>query len=98
MESWKNEIDGSWTLFLDRDGVINRKLPNDYVKHLSEFEFLPEVLKALKALSLRFETIVVVTNQQGIGKGLMTEEELLVIHQHMVAQVFEHDGRIDGIY
>jgi len=37
------KIDSSWSLFLDRDGVINKRLIDDYVKHTGEFEFLPGV-------------------------------------------------------
>ena len=47
-------IDNTWTLFLDRDGVINKKLENDYVKHTSEFEFIDGVLNALRMLDLIF--------------------------------------------
>jgi D-glycero-D-manno-heptose 1,7-bisphosphate phosphatase len=96
-DDWIQQIDASWTLFLDRDGVINRKLENDYVKHIDEFEFLPEVLKSLEICANTFGTIVVVTNQQGVGKGLMSENELLGIHQFMLAEVFNHGGRIDAV-
>lgn len=95
---WLNKIDQRWTLFLDRDGVINEKLDNDYVKHIDEFTFLPRVLEAMELLSRCFGTIVVVTNQQGIGKGLMYEEDLLGIHQYMLSEVFNHGGRIDGVF
>ncbi|MEX2596825.1 MAG: HAD family hydrolase [Salibacteraceae bacterium] len=96
--SWLKEIDESWTLFLDRDGVINHKLENDYVKHIDEFRFLPGVLAALELLAINFKRIVVVTNQQGIGKGLMTEQDLLKIHQYMLKEVLDNGGRIDGVY
>lgn len=98
VEEFLNKIDTNWTLFLDRDGVINKRLPNDYVKHISEFEFLPEVLEGIGILSRYFGVIVVVTNQQGIGKGIMTEEALLGIHQYMLSEVFAHGGRIDHVF
>ncbi|MEZ4721657.1 MAG: HAD family hydrolase [Flavobacteriales bacterium] len=91
-------IDSSWTLFLDRDGVINKRIVDDYVKHYHEFEFLDGVLEALKLLNPVFDRIVVVTNQQGIGKGVMTERDLLAIHEHMLAEVFTEGGRIDAIF
>ena len=81
------DINPDWTLFLDRDGVINQKLENDYVKALNEFEFLPGVLEALFDLKDWFSTIVIVTNQQGIGKGLMTELNLSWIHQYLMEEV-----------
>jgi D-glycero-D-manno-heptose 1,7-bisphosphate phosphatase len=87
-----------WTLFLDRDGVINERLPGDYVKDWSEFQFLDGVLDAMPMLSAHFDTIVMVTNQQGIGKGLMTETDLEGIHQEMMGKIIAHDGRVDQIF
>lgn len=92
------KIDTSWTLFLDRDGVINKKLENDYVKHWIEFEFLEHSLDALKQLSPLFGRIVVVTNQQGIGKKLYRTEDLELIHKNMVYEIGYHGGRIDKVY
>lgn len=92
------EIDESWTLFLDRDGVINRRLMGDYVKSLDEFEILPGVLGAIKNFSKKFGRIVIVTNQQGIGKGLMTTEDLNAVHQYFQSKVIENEGRIDAFY
>jgi len=92
------DLSYSWTLFLDRDGVLNRRLPGAYVRSWEEFEWLPRVLDALALLSHSFGRIVVVTNQQGIGKGLMGEEELAEVHRRMLAAVEAAGGRIDGIY
>jgi histidinol-phosphate phosphatase family protein len=89
---------GMETLFLDRDGVINRRLPGDYVRSPLLFEFLPGVLDALPRLSVRFGRIVVVTNQAGIGKGLMTLSDLERIHREMRLQVEGAGGRLDAIY
>jgi histidinol-phosphate phosphatase family protein len=91
-------IDKSWTLFLDRDGVINKKLDNDYVKHWIEFEFLEGVFEALKKLNSVFGTIVVVTNQQGIGKKLYRTEDLNLIHKNMLYEIEFYGGRIDKVY
>jgi D-glycero-D-manno-heptose 1,7-bisphosphate phosphatase len=91
-------IDSSWTLFLDRDGVINKKLDNDYVKHWAEFEFIDGTLDALKYLNTVFGKIVVVTNQQGIGKGLYRKEDLELIHLNMIYEIKYHGGRIDKVY
>ena len=88
----------SWTLFLDRDGLLNRRLEGDYVKLPEEFEWLDGVLKSLSYFSGVFGTIVVVTNQQGIGKGLMTEQELGLIHKNMLEDVARAGGRIDQVY
>lgn len=91
-------ITKDWTLFLDRDGVINKKLDNDYVKHWIEFEFLEGVFDALKKLDTVFGKIVVVTNQQGIGKGLYRTEDLELIHKNMLYEITYLGGRIDKVY
>ena len=92
------KIDSSWTLFLDRDGVVNTRVLGGYVQKWEQFEFLPGFLEALKILSPEFSRIIVVSNQQGIGKGLMTEEELEIIHRKMIAEIERNGGRIDRIY
>ena len=86
------------TLFLDRDGVLNLRLVGSYVRTLEEFTILPGVLDSLKQLTGVFQRIVVVTNQQGIGKGLMTEADLEKIHEFFMEQVSQAGGRIDQIY
>ncbi|MDX1940118.1 MAG: HAD family hydrolase [Saprospiraceae bacterium] len=91
-------IDKSWTLFLDRDGVINHRLMEDYVKTWSEFQFLPGALDAIVYFSTLFGKIFVVTNQQGIAKGLMSEVDLQNIHQEMLNKINNAGGRIDKIY
>lgn len=91
-------IDKTWTLFLDRDGVINKKLEDDYVKHTTEFEFIDGSLNALRLLNPIFGTIVVVTNQQCIGKKIIYPEDLDLIHQNMMYEITYLKGRIDKIY
>jgi D-glycero-D-manno-heptose 1,7-bisphosphate phosphatase len=91
-------ITPNFSLFLDRDGVINRRLPDEYVRNWSEFEFLPEALAAIARFSGIFARLFVVTNQRGIGRGLMSEADLAEIHGRMLDTVREHDGRIDRIY
>lgn len=92
------KIDKTWTLFLDRDGVINLHYPNDYVKKWDEFYFLEGVMDALAKLSDTFRRIIVVTNQQGVAKELMTEEDLEFIHAEMLKEVRKYGGRIHAIY
>ena len=98
MEIEQLNIDSGWSLFLDRDGVINKRLMGDYVKSIAEFELLPNVPKAISDLSQYFKPTVVVTNQQGIGKGLMTAEDLHKVHQVLQEEVAKQGGRIDAIY
>ncbi len=90
--------DRSWSLFIDRDGVINQKRDDDYVKAWAEFTFIPGVLEALAVLSQYFGRLIVVTNQRGIGRGLMTEADLADIHARMISMIHAEGGRIDRIY
>ncbi|HEY2720792.1 MAG TPA: HAD-IIIA family hydrolase [Chitinophagaceae bacterium] len=91
-------IKQGWTLFLDRDGVINYEKENDYILNWDEFEFYPGVTEAIQLLSEKFETIIVVSNQRGVGRGLMTEANLLDIQNKMKIEVEKDGGRIDKIY
>ncbi len=91
-------IDKSWTLFLDRDGVINGERKDEYVLRLDEFIFFDGVLQALKILNDVFSLIIIITNQKGVGKGLMTLDDLHSIHEHMLQQIKTNGGRIDNIY
>lgn len=93
-----SRIDRRWTLFLDRDGVINREKKDSYVFHYGEFEFYDRVKDALRIFDAIFGRIVVVTNQRGVGKGLMTAEDLQIIHDKMIAEIVLAGGRIDRIY
>lgn len=96
MKSWK--IDSGWTLFLDRDGVINERILGDYIKTIEEFIFLDKVPEAITELSKVFGHVFVVTNQQGIGKGVMTERNLSDIHTYMCDEIQKYGGKIDKCY
>ena len=91
-------MDNAWTLFLDRDGVLNERILADYVRTPAQFRWLPGVLPALRFLTGRFGLIVIVTNQQGVGKGLMTEADLDVIHSKLRQQATYAGAQIDAIY
>ncbi len=91
-------IDKTWTLFLDRDGVINGERKDEYVLRLEDFIFLDGTLQALKILNEVFGITVIVTNQRGVSRGLMTLDDLHRIHQHMMQQIQTAGGRIDKIY
>ncbi len=96
--SFSSTYDKSWTLFLDRDGVINRRIPGNYVRLWSEFEWLPGSCAAIARLSRLFGTTVVVTNQQGVGKNLLKRQALESIHQRMQLAVAEQGGAIHQVY
>lgn len=86
------------TLFLDRDGVVNVWLPGDYVKNWQEFRFNPGFPDFIGRYSSSFRHIFIVTNQRGVGKGLMTMEQLEDIHSRMLKEITDAGGRIDRIY
>tara|TARA_B110000037_G_scaffold220367_1_gene288030 strand:+ start:12891 stop:14168 length:1278 start_codon:yes stop_codon:yes gene_type:complete len=94
----KIKIDKSWTLFLDRDGVINERLIDDYVKQLNELRIIEKVPQAVQRFTELFGRIVVVTNQQGIGRGMMTVDDLSIIHGFIDEVIKTSDGKIDKFY
>ena len=91
-------IDKNWTLFLDRDGVINHEKHLGYINHWEEFVFYEGVITAIRMLSGHFNRILVVTNQKGVGKGHTQLKDLQVIHQNMTEMILKAGGRIDKIY
>ena len=91
-------IKNSFNLYLDRDGVINHKIENNYVKNWDDFIFINGSLTAISILSKIFNKIFIVTNQRGIGKGIMTREDLKLIHKKMLLEIESSKGRIDRIY
>lgn len=91
-------ITTDWTLFLDRDGVINDEKLGEYILHWEYFIFSKGVLDVFKKLSDAFGQIIIVTNQKGVGRGLMTQEALDTIHFEMQREVGIVGGRIDRIY
>lgn len=101
--TWEEAVDiatrgDADTLLLDRDGVINRKIPNGYVLSPDQLELNPCFLAKCRALADAFARIFVVTNQKCVGKGLLTPVALENIHQKMIDGVTEAGGRIDGVY
>lgn len=86
------------TLFLDRDGVINVERKNDYVKNIDEFVFEHEALGAIKILSAKFNHIFIVTNQRGIGRNVMSENDLIQIHNFLLEKINSVNGNINKIY
>lgn len=91
-------VDKSWTLFLDRDGVINVESVGSYITSWDEFKFCDGVLKAIQQFGEIFGRIVVVTNQRGVGRGIMSLDNLREINHNMTEAIANAGGRIDKIY
>ncbi len=91
-------ISSEHCVFIDRDGVINKRIIGNYVKKIDEFKFLPGSIDTIVRFSKMFKHIFIVTNQQGVGKGLMTIEDLESIHNYMLGEIEKAGGRVDAIY
>lgn len=87
------------TVFLDRDGVLNEKMPEgSYVRSWSEFHLLPGVAEAIARLNLKGLRVVVVTNQRGVALGLYSAADVEAIHLQFSALLQEHGAHIDGFF
>lgn len=84
-------------ILLDRDGVINQGGPG-YVTSLDQFHFIPNSLEAVARLSQNGFKIALITNQGGVGRGLLSHADLGVIHQFLEEKVQEKGGKIHKIY
>lgn len=86
-------------IFLDRDGVLNRKAPpGQYITRPEDLEILPGVGEAVSTLNRSGRKVIVVTNQRGIALGLYSQEDLDRIHVKLRAQLASHGARLDAIY
>lgn len=90
---------GNPAIFLDRDGVVNRKPPDGaYVASVAEFEVLPGALEAIADLGRCGYDIFVITNQRGIARGRVSRSQLCEIHARMLDLVHEAGGHIKEVY
>ena len=86
-------------VFLDRDGVINRKAPDgEYVTSLDDIQILPGAERAIALLNHSSRKVIVVTSQRGIALGLFTEADLLAIHKKLQMQLRSCGAHLDAIY
>ena len=87
------------TVFLDRDGVVNRKPPEgQYVTSWREFEIVPGAVQAVRLLNEGGFRVIVVTNQRGVASGAMTDEAVREIHRRMLAEMAAAGARVDAVY
>ena len=91
-------IDASWSLFLDRDGVINERPINNYVLNWDQFYFRPGVLETISDLCSNFKNVFIVTNQQCVSLNLISEDDLTSIHSKMQGVFEENGGFITKVY
>jgi len=91
-------IDKSWTLFLDRDGVINERIPGQYISNVKDLRLTPGCRQAIASFNYYFGKTLVVTNQAGIGKGLMTTQDLEFVHNHISKELAVFHAQIHRYY
>lgn len=91
-------IDKTWTLFLDRDGVINERIPGQYISKVEDLKLTPGCRQAIASFNFYFGNIVVVTNQAGISKGLTTPEQLNNVHNHIADELKRFHARVHKFY
>jgi D-glycero-D-manno-heptose 1,7-bisphosphate phosphatase len=92
------KLEGFRHVILDRDGVLNREAEGvDYVRDPSQFHWLPGALEGLAILRRAGCHLSVATNQSGIGRGLMSLEELAAVHARMQAEACAHGGALDAV-
>ena len=85
-------------LFIDRDGVINRKGGSYYIYRIEDFVFNSGIFAALKTFSQAGFKIIVITNQGGIAKKSHTEEDTVALHDYMVSRLAEEGVTIAAVY
>lgn len=92
------KIDRTWTLFIDRDGVINHEKLDDYIHTWDEFRFYDAVLDAMRIFKAVFNRVIVITNQRGVGKGITKLDDLHTIHYNMEQAIEQAGGHLDAVY
>jgi D-glycero-D-manno-heptose 1,7-bisphosphate phosphatase len=86
-------------VFLDRDGVLNRKMPEGaYVSDWAQFEWMPGAIEAIARMNRAGLSVILVTNQRGIALGRLTVEQLGLIHGNMQSDLACRGARVDAIY
>jgi D-glycero-D-manno-heptose 1,7-bisphosphate phosphatase len=94
-----NTFSGVKYVFLDRDGVINRKSPEgEYVGHWDSFQILPGVEAAIAALNQSGRIVIVVSNQRGIALGYYSKADVDAVHEALQKHLAQQDARIDAFY
>ncbi len=91
-------IGDDWTLFLNRDGVINERKPNGYITKIKELKFLDGMFSSLSKLQDTFKRIIIVTNQDGLSNGNLTLEDVESVNMMLMLRFESHKINIDKIF
>jgi HAD superfamily hydrolase (TIGR01662 family) len=98
MAEFIKQINKTWTLFLDRDGVLNEEIKGDYVRNPSQLKIFNYVPDAIAKCNSHFANVIVVTNQRGVGKGLYTQDDVEMIHEKLYEVCEDNNAYIDAFY
>lgn len=90
---------GIRTVFLDRDGVINRKPPEgEYISDWRDFHLLPGVEESIGVLNRAGIRVIVISNQRGIALGRVTRAGVDALHTGLQQHLAAAGARIDAFY
>jgi D-glycero-alpha-D-manno-heptose 1-phosphate guanylyltransferase len=92
------KIDKTWTLFLDRDGVLNEDKVGSYVFNPGEYIFYEGVPGVFRLFNQKFGRVIIATNQRGVGRNLMSLADLKDVHQKMLSAIENENGKIDAVF
>ena len=85
-------------VLLDRDGVINARPGPGWVRHWEEFRFLPRAVEALRKLNENGYKSIIVSNQSGVGRGLLSEEDLETITANFREEAAKQGAGIEAVF
>lgn len=92
-------IRNSRVILIDRDGVINVKAPKaEYIKSVDQFHLISENVQAMKELSTEGFSFIIISNQAGIARGVVTAEEVATVNRHMVDELARRGIRVLDVY
>jgi D-glycero-D-manno-heptose 1,7-bisphosphate phosphatase len=86
-------------VFLDRDGVLNRKPPaGDYIRSWQQFTLVPAAVEWIRLFNAMGLLVIIVTNQRGVALGLMQQADVDEIHDRMIQEFQQRGARIDDVF
>lgn len=74
-------------IFFDRDGIVNIRPVGDYIKSIEEFRLLPDFLDFFAKIKQKGYLAILISNQQGVGKGIMSEDDLAFLDEYMQNEI-----------
>lgn len=99
LEIMRNYLAPKKIILIDRDGVINEKAPQgEYIKSWKEFKWIEDTVQSMRHLASQGFSFIIVTNQAGIARGMVSEKELINMHKLMVAELDSKGIKIHDIF